>query len=292
MALNPSPSLDFLESHESHKEITPKAKLTLLCESIKLKTQRGASEEEIHEDIKDACATPEARLAIFSEIIKLKDERGAPIEEINEDLKKAARFLLSYLPDTPENRFRRDSARGVIEAIDENAFRKSDAGRLLFNAIVDPIAKIKFLTFKLFGRDISNPKADLDVRGYFLVKHKKDVHDLPLTEIARLLESDFQARDGGAQMSGEAQDQSREVVLSDAFVDSLSGRVQRKLLRAINGKGNVPTREVLSAVYANSDAKMTVALLKAKDRLNRILAQKAPTFEICCEGETLVLARV
>jgi len=78
--------------------------------------------------------------------------------------------------------------------------------------------------------------------------------------------------------------------LAEDFVSSLHGSKQRCLLRAVNGKGNVPIAEVLRALYGSND-KME-ALLKAKDRLNAILAAKTKGCEVRQEGETLILSRL
>jgi hypothetical protein len=72
-------------------------------------------------------------------------------------------------------------------------------------------------------------------------------------------------------------------------VDSVSGATQRKLLRAINGRGNVAINEVLSAVYGSEDAKKLETLLKSKDRLNCTLSMKNAKCEVRKEGNTLTL---
>jgi hypothetical protein len=80
--------------------------------------------------------------------------------------------------------------------------------------------------------------------------------------------------------------------LSDEAVYAFSGNTQRRLLRAVNGKGHVPIAEVLRAVYGSTDNSNQEALLKAKDRLNGKLAEKGMGCELKREGETLILSRV
>jgi hypothetical protein len=78
--------------------------------------------------------------------------------------------------------------------------------------------------------------------------------------------------------------------LDDVLVSSVSGYVQRRLLRALNGKGNVLISRVLYAVYGSEDKRNLEALLKAKDRLNANLAERRERCAVCQEGETLILA--
>jgi hypothetical protein len=78
--------------------------------------------------------------------------------------------------------------------------------------------------------------------------------------------------------------------LSEQYIASISGPVQRKLLRAVNGKGNVRIVEVLRAVYGSTDQNKEEALLKAHERVNRKLAEDGKDFELCRQGETLILS--
>ena len=75
--------------------------------------------------------------------------------------------------------------------------------------------------------------------------------------------------------------------LDSVQVDSFSGKVQRLLLRAVNGKGHIPISEVLSAVYGTVNRDRLPGLLKAKDRLNATLTDMH--CELRQEGETFVL---
>jgi hypothetical protein len=88
-----------------------------------------------------------------------------------------------------------------------------------------------------------------------------------------------------------ASDLEQPPTLSDDFVASLSGQTQRKLLRAVNGKGRVQIADVLTGVYGSRDTRKLEALLKAKDRVNRTLAEKNAGCELRREGETLILSR-
>src|SRR5262249_2238459 len=49
--------------------------------------------------------------------------------------------------------------------------------------------------------------------------------------------------------------------LSEAYILQLGGKVQRKILHAVNGKGNVPTKQVLKEVYGPNKNSMLNALL-------------------------------
>jgi hypothetical protein len=80
------------------------------------------------------------------------------------------------------------------------------------------------------------------------------------------------------------------VNLQADYVASVSGKTQRSLLQAVNGKGNVPILQVLREVYRDSDGKNLEALLKAKDRLNQKLAADHKNCELCRRGDTFVLA--
>jgi hypothetical protein len=80
--------------------------------------------------------------------------------------------------------------------------------------------------------------------------------------------------------------------IPETLVDSLSGRTQRKLLRALNGKGNVRISQVLITVYGTDDAKNMEALLKAKVRLNQTLTELGAGYEVKKQGETLMLSRL
>jgi hypothetical protein len=80
--------------------------------------------------------------------------------------------------------------------------------------------------------------------------------------------------------------------LDETYIDSCSGQVQRKLLKALNGKGRVPIRDVLNAVYGASTNDRLPALLKAKDRVNRKLTNENKGCEVRQQGETLILATV
>ncbi len=89
-----------------------------------------------------------------------------------------------------------------------------------------------------------------------------------------------------------ASDLELPLTLSEDFVASLSGQTQRKLLRAVNGRGRVQIADVLSVVYGSRDTRKIEALLKAKDRVNRTLAEKNAGCELRREGETLILSRL
>jgi hypothetical protein len=79
-------------------------------------------------------------------------------------------------------------------------------------------------------------------------------------------------------------------LLAETFVASISGPRQRMLLRALNGKGNVPIADVLHSVYGSKDDSNLEALLKAKDRVNALLATENAGCELRREGETLILS--
>jgi hypothetical protein len=80
--------------------------------------------------------------------------------------------------------------------------------------------------------------------------------------------------------------------LSDAYIDSLSGQVMRKLARAVNGKGSVHISDVLKAVYGTSATTKLDGLLKAKDRFNAKLAADNKACELRLSGATLILSPV
>jgi hypothetical protein len=79
-------------------------------------------------------------------------------------------------------------------------------------------------------------------------------------------------------------------MLSEDYIAALSGKTQRKLLRAVNGKGNVLIENVLLAVYGSKDKAKLDALMRAKDRVNRQLTMDGQGHEVRREGETLVLS--
>lgn len=81
-------------------------------------------------------------------------------------------------------------------------------------------------------------------------------------------------------------------LLNEALVASISGKIQRQLLGVLNGKTNVLINDVLKAVYDTSDNRKREALLKAKDRLNKWLAENNTGVEVRQEGDTLVLSPV
>jgi hypothetical protein len=74
------------------------------------------------------------------------------------------------------------------------------------------------------------------------------------------------------------------------FVDSLSGRVQRSILQALNGQGRVRTADVMQAVYGKNCKDKAEAFDKAIDRLNAKLAASDYRYQICREGKTLLLS--
>jgi hypothetical protein len=78
--------------------------------------------------------------------------------------------------------------------------------------------------------------------------------------------------------------------LSDDYVAATSGKRQRLLLRAVNGKGRVLIEDVLAAVYGSKDKRNLDALMKVKERVNRRLTQDDQGHEVRREGETLVLS--
>lgn len=78
--------------------------------------------------------------------------------------------------------------------------------------------------------------------------------------------------------------------LEDDYVASISGAVQRKLLRAVNGKGNVAISAVLKAVYGTKDEDKLPALLKAKDRVNAKLATDKKGYVLQQKGKTFLLS--
>jgi hypothetical protein len=80
--------------------------------------------------------------------------------------------------------------------------------------------------------------------------------------------------------------------LEENYVDSISGRVQREFLRAVNGKGNVQIEAILQHVYGSKNKSNLAALLKAKNRINGKLANDNPNLELRQAGETMVLAAV
>jgi hypothetical protein len=80
--------------------------------------------------------------------------------------------------------------------------------------------------------------------------------------------------------------------LGDDVVVAISGKTQRALLRAVDGKGRVRITDVLRAVYSCKSERNLEALLKAKDRLNAKLAEMNLGCELRREGETLLLSRV
>jgi hypothetical protein len=104
------------------------------------------------------------------------------------------------------------------------------------------------------------------------------------------IETEFDAE--SAEMIAETQDAPHDHGLPDIFVASLHGNIQRKLLRALNGKGNVLIDEVLHAVYGSKDESKLEALLKAVQRANARLTEKNLNCEIRREGETLLLSPV
>jgi hypothetical protein len=77
--------------------------------------------------------------------------------------------------------------------------------------------------------------------------------------------------------------------LPETFVDSLSGPVQRKLLKALNGQGHVPISKLQMDIYGIVDEKSLEALLKAKNRLNRVLKEMNAGCVVQKHGETLIL---
>jgi len=80
--------------------------------------------------------------------------------------------------------------------------------------------------------------------------------------------------------------------LPEVVIDSFPGAVQRKLLKALNGKDRVPLDAVLTAVYGTKNRDRLDALLQAVLRANRKLAEAAYPCTISKEGETLRFARL
>jgi hypothetical protein len=78
--------------------------------------------------------------------------------------------------------------------------------------------------------------------------------------------------------------------VDDDYIAALSGNTQRKLLRAVNGKGTVPIADVLRAVYGSTDPARLDGLLRAKDRVNIRLAEDNKRYELRRKGETLILS--
>ena len=81
-------------------------------------------------------------------------------------------------------------------------------------------------------------------------------------------------------------------LLGEDFIASVSGRTQRAVLRAVNGQGSMPIVDVLISVYGSKDSKKLEALLKAKDRINQLLAAKNLNCELRRRGETMILSKV
>jgi hypothetical protein len=120
-------------------------------------------------------------------------------------------------------------------------------------------------------------------RSVLFVQHRlrqfaKDEEQLE--RVARNLEERLQAAHG------------RGPALSEDYLATLSGNVQRKLLRAVNGKGKVQITDVLKAVYGTTSTTKLEALLRAKDRANRKLAEDRVRCELRRAGEMLILSHL
>jgi hypothetical protein len=80
------------------------------------------------------------------------------------------------------------------------------------------------------------------------------------------------------------------VTLPETFIDSLSGRVMRPLLKALNGKVRVLIDDILQLLYRSKSRTNLDALLQVVLRLNKLLAESDRRCQVSKEGETLRLA--
>jgi hypothetical protein len=83
-----------------------------------------------------------------------------------------------------------------------------------------------------------------------------------------------------------------EVAVDEAMVNAVRGPTQRRLLCAVNGKGRVPLADVLMAVYGTRDQGNTDSLLKAKTRVNQVLAANNAKCELRSKGGNLFLSNI
>jgi hypothetical protein len=114
---------------------------------------------------------------------------------------------------------------------------------------------------------------------------------LTLEEVATTLEAHGPRGAAGQPAATRGRTASNDVViLDDVFIVSVSGAIQRSLLKAVNGKGHVLITDVLKAVYAGKGKDKLAALVKAKNRLNAFLAAKDKSCELKRSGETLILS--
>jgi hypothetical protein len=124
-------------------------------------------------------------------------------------------------------------------------------------------------------------------------------YDAVTTPSANIEASDEQTTTGAGVQTEEAGENNRAakdvelpppVTLDETFVDSLRGPKQRKLLKALNGKGRVRISAVLSGVYGTEDSKNEGALLRTTSRLNGWLTEQNAGCEVRKEGGTLILS--
>jgi hypothetical protein len=123
-----------------------------------------------------------------------------------------------------------------------------------------------------------------------LTAMRQQVSRVAVSVLSRSTEQLVQDRTQAAATSGQEPTHAQlSMSLPAVFVDSLSGRVQRAILSALNGKGRVRIADAMQAAYGPNCGDKSEAFDKAIDRLNARLAASEYRCQICREGKTITL---